>query len=30
MKIKEKELKTIQNQQQKVSDYLNKIGFLEL
>jgi len=29
MKIKEKELKTIQNQQQKVSDYLNKIGFLE-
>jgi len=29
MKIKEEELKTIQDQQQKVSDYLNKIGFLE-
>lgn len=29
MKIKENELKTIQEQQEKVSDYLNKIGFLE-
>ena len=29
MKIKEEELKTIKDQQQKVSDYLNKIGFLE-
>jgi len=29
MKIKENELKTIKEQQEKVSDYLNKIGFLE-
>lgn len=29
MKIKENELKTIQEQQEKVTDYLNKIGFLE-
>ena len=29
MKIKENELKTIQEQQEKVSDYLNKIGFFE-
>tara|TARA_B100000963_G_C22442985_1_gene587496 strand:- start:587 stop:835 length:249 start_codon:yes stop_codon:yes gene_type:complete len=29
MKIKEEELKTIKDQQQEVSNYLNKIGFLE-
>ena len=29
MKIKEEELKTIKDQQEKVSDYLNKLGFLE-
>ena len=29
MKIKENELKTIKEQQEKVSDCLNKIGFLE-
>ena len=29
MKIKEEQLKKIQDQQQQVSDYLNKLGFLE-
>ena len=29
MKIKEEQLKIIQDQQQEVSDYLNKLGFLE-
>ena len=29
MKIKEEQLNKIQDQQQKVSDYLNKLGFLE-
>ena len=29
MKIKEEQLKKIQDQQKEVSDYLNKLGFLE-